>query len=187
MLNESIEAARVLREPARGGLLSIEIDPSEAVIAPCFSRAVRGSSPRASQSEPGVGLCSRLHTGLPRRLGEAKRSSDRVLQLNPRVSVPGFWADRGTLHHLEGEIEQAVALWERARTMASLIGPDRIMLAHYYESAGRHEDAQAIVQEMLSAWPEMTAERGFEMLARFWNEEWIPEDLEAHLRSAGLP
>ncbi len=54
-------------------------------------------------------------------------------------------------------------------------------------SAGRYEDAQAIVQEMLSAQPEITAERGVEVLARFWNEEWIPEDLEAQLRSAGLP
>jgi len=71
--------------------------------------------------------------------------------------------------------------------MASFIAPDRIMLAHYYESTGRHEDAQVIVQEMLSAQPEMTAERGVEMLARLWNKEWIPEDLEAQLRSAGLP
>ena len=120
------------------------------------------------------------------RLGEAKRSFDILQQINPRP--PGaFWATRGTLHYLEGEIEQAVALWERARTMGSLIAQDRIMLSRYYESAGRHEDAQAIVQEMLSAWPEMTAELGVEMLARWWNEEWIPEDLEEQLRSAGLP
>ncbi len=71
--------------------------------------------------------------------------------------------------------------------MRSLIGPERIMLTHYYESAGRHDDAQAIVQEMLSARPEITAERGVEILARGWNEEWIPQDLEAQLRSAGLP
>ncbi len=98
-----------------------------------------------------------------------------------------FWGNRGTLHYLEGEIEKAVALWERARTMGSLIGADRIMLARTYELAGRHEDAQAIVQEMLSAQPEITAVRGVEVLARVWNEEWIPEDLEAQLRSAGLP
>ncbi len=61
------------------------------------------------------------------------------------------------------------------------------MLSHYYESAGRHEDAQAIVREIVSEEPEITAELAFEMLARFWNEEWIPEDLEEHLRSAGLP
>ncbi len=121
------------------------------------------------------------------RLGEAKRSFDIVQQLNPRFSAPSFWEDRGTLHYLEGETLQAVELWERARTMASLIGPDRIMLARYYESVGRHEDAQAIVQEMFLAQPEITAERGVEILARFWNEEWIPEDLEEHLRSAGLP
>ncbi len=52
---------------------------------------------------------------------------------------------------------------------------------------GPDADARAIVQEMLSAQPEMTAERGVERLARYWNEEWIPEDLEEQLRSAGLP
>ena len=61
------------------------------------------------------------------------------------------------------------------------------MLAHYYESVGRHEDAQAIVKEMLSARPEMTAEMAVEVLARLWNEEWIPEDLEEHLRSMTAP
>ena len=101
--------------------------------------------------------------------------------------APRFWVARGTLHYLEGEIEQAVELWERARTMTSLIGPDRVMLSRYYEATGRHEDAQAIVQEMILVQPEITAERGVEVLARFWNEEWIPEDLEAQLRSAGLP
>ncbi len=121
------------------------------------------------------------------RLGEAKRSFNRVLQISPHFPEPGFWMARGTLHYLEGEIEQAVALWERVRTMASRVGPTRIMLAHYYESVGRHEDAQAIVQEMLSAQPELTLELGAEMLALLWKEEWIPEDLEAQLRSAGLP
>ncbi len=121
------------------------------------------------------------------RLGEAKRPFNRVLQLNPRFPSPYFWVARGTLHYLEGEIEQAVALWERARTMGPGFGPHRFMLTRYYESAGRHEDAQAVVQEMLSAQPEMTAERSVEILARFWNEEWIPADLGAQLRSAGLP
>ncbi len=121
------------------------------------------------------------------RLGEAKRSFDRVQQLNPRFPFPRFWVVRGTLHYLEGQTLQAVALWERARTMRSVIGPARIMLARYYESAGRHEDAQAIVGEIVSAYPEITADSGVEILARFWNEEWIPEDLAAQLRSAGLP
>ena len=40
---------------------------------------------------------------------------------------------------------------------------------------------------MLSAQPVITAQLGVEILARVWNEEWIPEDLEAQLRSAGLP
>ena len=121
------------------------------------------------------------------RLGEAKRSFERVLELNPRFPTPFFWAARGTLHYLEGENEQAVALWERTRTMSPFITADRIMLARHYESGGRHEDAQAIVKEMLSLQPEMTAERGVEFLALVWNEEWIPQDLEAQLRSAGLP
>ena len=85
------------------------------------------------------------------RLGEAKRSFDRVLQISPRFASDWFWASRGTLHYMVGEIDQAVALFERARMMGSFIAADRIILSHYYESAGRHEDAQAIVQEMLSA------------------------------------
>jgi len=121
------------------------------------------------------------------RFEEAKRSFDRLQQISPRFPTPDFWANRGTLHYLEHETEQAVALWEKARTMGSFIASERIMLSHYYESAGRHEDAQDIVQEMLSTQPELTAEKGIEMLARLWNEEWIPEDLEAQLRSAGLP
>ncbi len=121
------------------------------------------------------------------RLGEAKRSFDRVQQLNPRVPSARFWVARGTLHFLAGETLQAVALWERARTMGSFAGPDRFMLARYYESTGRHEDARAIVQEILSVQPEFTAERGVEVVARQWNEEWIPQDLEEQLRSAGLP
>ncbi len=121
------------------------------------------------------------------RLGEAKRSFDRVLQINPRAPTPFFWAARGTLHYLEGENEQAVALWERTRTMSPFITADRIMLARHYESVGRHEDAQAIVQEMLSVQPEITAHGGVEVLARDWNDEWIPDDLEVQLRSAGLP
>ncbi len=71
--------------------------------------------------------------------------------------------------------------------MGSAIASDRIMLAHYYESTGRHEDAQAIVQEMLSVQPEITAELSVEVLARYWKEAWIPKDLEVRLRSAGLP
>ena len=70
---------------------------------------------------------------------------------------------------------------------SSAIGKPGGRSSRYYESGGRHEDAQAIVQEMLSVHPEMTAELGVEMLARLSNKEWIPEDLEAQLRSAGLP
>ncbi len=55
LMNESIEAAQVLRKSGEP-LLSTELDPSDAVIAPSVSRAARGSSPRASHSEPGVGL-----------------------------------------------------------------------------------------------------------------------------------
>jgi adenylate cyclase len=121
------------------------------------------------------------------QLAEAKRSFDSTQQLNPRITMGFFWGERGTLHYLEQEIEQAVESWERARTMASMVYPDRIMLTHHYESVGRHEDAQAIVQEMLSVQPEITAETGVGFLARYWNEEWIPDDLEAQLRSAGLP
>ncbi len=107
--------------------------------------------------------------------------------INPQFPHPSLWAYEGTVKYLEAQIEEAVELWERARAASSLVAQDRILLVHYYESVGRHDEAQAIVQEMLSVQPEMTAERGVEVLAGWWNEEWIPDDLEEKLRSAGLP
>jgi adenylate cyclase len=162
-----------------GAVLNAQGKPTEAIQE---ARRAIELSPDSAAARVGLGLYQ-MRLG---RLGEAKRLFDSVLQTDPRYHLIPFWDSLGTLHYLEGEIEQAVELWERARTMTSLVGPNRIMLTRYYELAGRHEDAQAIVQEMLSAQPEITAEMSVERLARQWNEEWIPEDLETQLRSAGL-
>jgi tetratricopeptide (TPR) repeat protein len=162
-----------------GAVLNAQGKPTEAIQE---ARRAIELSPDSAAARVGLGLYQ-MRLG---RLGEAKRLFDSVLQTDPRYHLIPFWDSLGTLHYLEGEIEQAVELWERARTMTSVVGPYRIMLTRYYELAGRHEDAQAIVQEMLSAQPEITAEMSVERLARQWNEEWIPEDLETQLRSAGL-
>jgi TolB-like protein/class 3 adenylate cyclase/predicted Zn-dependent protease len=118
---------------------------------------------------------------------EARRSFDRVLLLNPRFPTAFFWVGRGTLHYLEGEIGQAIELWERARTVRGAVGTDRIMLAYYYQSTGRRDDTADLVREILSREPGLTAAGGVETVARVWNEEWIPEDLGDQLLSAGLP
>ena len=127
---------------------------------------------------------SQIHLG---QLEEAERALDSLRQLNPRFTPVSYWAVSGRLHYLKGDLAQAIEAWERVRSMSPLVGATRIVLVYAYSSVGRHENARAIVQEMLSAQPEITAESGVEILARFWNEEWIPEDLEEQLRSAGLP
>ncbi len=60
LVNESIKTARGLRKAGEACWVQ-ELDSSDAVIAPSVSRAAGGGSPRASQSEPLVGLCSRRH------------------------------------------------------------------------------------------------------------------------------
>ncbi len=71
--------------------------------------------------------------------------------------------------------------------MRPAIEANRIMLARHYESAGRHEDAQAIAQEMLFVRPEIMAERG----TRFWRASGTGSGSrrvsKEQLRSAGLP
>ncbi len=49
------------------------------MIAPSVSRAARGSSPRASQSEPGVGLCSQRYR-VGGTVGKGKIREDGKLQ-----------------------------------------------------------------------------------------------------------
>jgi len=175
----ALEPQNAFGHAGLAAVLNFQGKPTEAIQE---ARRAIELSPNFAGARFGLGVYQ-MRLG---QIGEAKRSFDSVQQTDPRYRLSGFWVNRGTLHYLEGETEQAVELWERARTMTSLVGPNRIMLTRYYELAGRHEDAQAIVQEMLSAQPEITAEMSVEFLARQWNEEWIPEDLETQLRSAGL-
>jgi adenylate cyclase len=153
------------REAVRESRRAIELDPSED-----YPHTVLGIS----------------HMALG-EFEEARRAFHHIQRLNPVIPTPSYWMARGTLHYLEGDVERAVELWEQSRTMSPLVRTDRILLIHHYESAGRHEEAGKIAAEILSIRPDFTAETGRWMMTILWNDEWIPEDLEANLRKAGLP
>jgi adenylate cyclase len=127
---------------------------------------------------------SQIHLG---QLEDAQHSLESMRQLNPRFTPVSYWAVSGRLHYLRGDLEQATAAWERVRSMSPLVGAVRIVLVYAYSSMGREGDARAIVEEIVSVRPEMTARSSREVLARLWKEAWIPRDLEEHLRKAGLP
>jgi tetratricopeptide (TPR) repeat protein len=106
-----------------------------------------------------------------------------LVRLNSQF-LPG-WVLQGGVQYLDGEIEKAIETWERARTEGLAPMPVLILLADHYESVGRHDDARAIAQAILSLQPGFTSGGSREFL--LWKEEWIPQDLEENLRSAGLP
>ncbi len=117
------------------------------------------------------------------RLDEARQASDMLIRLNP--DFPPGWLLQGGVQYLDGEIDEAIENWERARTAGLAPMPVLILLANHYESVGRRASARAIAREILSLQPGFSAARSREFL--IWKDEWIPEDLEAHIRSAGLP
>ena len=77
--------------------------------------------------------------------------------------------------------------WERTRPVTPAVGQGPIFLTHYYQSAGRHEDAKAVVAEIRALHPNATAERGFDYLARRIRADLLPPDLIDNLKAAGLP
>ncbi len=83
-----------------------------------------------------------------------------------------------------GRTEKAVELWEQIRASNPDMILARIPLAALYESAGRHEEARALAQEILRVNRDLTAESATELAlaAGFDTDEAID-----NLRSAGLP
>jgi adenylate cyclase len=127
---------------------------------------------------------SQMHLG---QLEEAERSLEILRNLNPRYPSVPFWALQGRLHYLRGEYDEAITAWERVRAMSPLVGAVRVVLVYCYATLGRDSQARAIAQEILSVRPEMTVAMAHQVLARLWNPEWIPPDLDARLLAAGLP
>ena len=118
---------------------------------------------------------------------EALASFREAVRINPRGSdvAPMKGVTALALYRL-GQKEEAVALFEKARSANSDLVNFRIPLVDHYEAAGEHGRAATIVQEILAVNPGLTAEAAAKMgfIARDENE--IPA-LMANLRRAGLP
>ena len=117
------------------------------------------------------------------RFVAAMQSAARALRLNPK-------APSGTLtmvaytYFSAGRTEQAVDLWEQARATNPDMILARIPLAVLYESEERHEEARALVQEILRVNRDLTAELATELLLMAGFDR---DDAIDNLRSAGLP
>jgi len=111
----------------------------------------------------------------------AAQSINRALRLNPRAS-PGQWLAVPYLNLRAGRTQEAVEMFEQARVANPDLILARIPLAAIYESKGRHEEARAVVQEILRVNPDFTADHA----AQFSAETLGSEQTKA-LRRAWLP
>lgn len=86
-----------------------------------------------------------------------------------------------------GREQEAVGLWDSARRASpDLLGP-RLFLIEHHASAGRMDEAAAIVAEVRSASSQLTAERAGEFVQRFGSDASEAAALVGHLRQLGLP
>ena len=118
---------------------------------------------------------------------EGLASLRTAIRLNPRSSeFAPMKAIMATALYRLGQTEEAVLLWERARSGNPDLVSFRIPLLDHYEATGQHEKAAVVAREILAANPEMTAEvaarSGFVSRA----DEEVPATV-ANLRRAGLP
>jgi tetratricopeptide (TPR) repeat protein len=93
------------------------------------------------------------------------------------------------VHFAAGQSEEAIELFERGRESNPDLILARVGLAVEYEQAGRHADAQQVVQEILKTNPQITNDAVVLLIpgldSIFDKEE--TEEIKAGLRSAGLP
>ncbi len=111
----------------------------------------------------------------------AVQSINRALRLNPRAP-PGQWLIVAYVNLRAGRTQEAVEMYEQARVDNPDLLVARIPLAALYESEGRHEEARAMVQEILRVNPDYTADHA----AQLSGGATAPEQTKV-LRNAGLP
>jgi adenylate cyclase len=178
---------------------ALELDPlsPEGHITLAASLHPRGdSAEQVSAAERGVELAPNLDAanallGLIRlrqgRFDDAARLIELAIRLNPRAPDL-YWTILGHVHRRSGRIEEAVALWERARAADPDGSAPRTALAHHYQSVGRLEDANALVAEILGVHPAYTAKLAAQLLSQAGQAD--PEataEIAEQLRKAGLP
>ncbi len=121
------------------------------------------------------------------QLIEATQSIQRASRLNP-LPDNTLLMIRASVNFAAGRRQQAIELLEQVR----VANPDniisRIALAASYEQDGRHEDASAAVQEVLSVTPDLTVERAMSLIPSLETTVSAQEFAEYphYLRKAGL-
>ncbi|MEE8474835.1 MAG: tetratricopeptide repeat protein [Myxococcota bacterium] len=117
------------------------------------------------------------------RVVAALQSVARAMRLNPKASL-GMQGLVANVNFAAGRTEKAVQLWEQVRAANTDLITARIPLAVLYESAGRHEEARTLAQEILRVNPDLTAESATELVLAFGFDR---DDAIGNLRRAGLP
>ena len=112
---------------------------------------------------------------------EALQSFRQALRLNPRRPSEA-WGASAFLNFQAGRIDEAVELWERVRAANPDLLQPRVVLARHYERSGRHEEARAVVQEILRVNPDFDCDYAAFLLGGQLSDENL-----ALLRKAGLP
>ena len=128
-----------------------------------------------------------LHQAREGQVLDAIRSASRALRLNPRAPSSEL-SGIAVVNFVVGRTDEAVAIWERGRAENPDLVVPRIGLAGVYESQGRHEEAHAVVQEILRVNPHLTAELAVALpIPGQILDPKRRAQLREHLRSAGLP
>lgn len=117
----------------------------------------------------------------------ALQSTSLALRLNPRLPAGDLMAT-AMVNYRVGRTDAAMEFFERIRVGNSDLILPRLKLAAMYESQGRDDEAQTIVQEILRIDPELTADllmnSGISAIVFDARER---AEVRDQLRRAGLP
>ena len=111
---------------------------------------------------------------------------EKGLRLNPRISGGSAFSNlMAGIYSVTGRMDEAVALWQRAREANPDLIMPRLSLADHHVRTGDLSEARALVQEALQVQPALTADHIFE---RSRGPRTVDrESFRRNLRSAGLP
>ena len=117
----------------------------------------------------------------------ASQAINRALRLNPR-SPYGILAIVAWVNYGAGRTEKAAELFERVRATSPDLIIARVPLAAIYEAEGRHDDSRQMVEEILRASPDLTAQVLVdEMIGLLPFDPERKEKFADDLKKAGLP
>jgi TolB-like protein/class 3 adenylate cyclase len=123
------------------------------------------------------------------RLVEATGSIRQAMRLSPRAPVIGVLASVAFVNVAAGRREEGTRMMERAMTASPDNITIRVMPAGFYQQAGEHEKARAVVAEMLRVRPDLTVESAMDLvpgIRRILGAEELATFPDL-LRAAGLP